>query len=295
MDRCRNCEAMSYCPICNSHISAFKHIGVHGTRKSIRIPVADVSVNYENYPSGVWHYAQPCGHRIEISQNAAEPVYHGGPLWQNGYRWINVYWGSYFSQPSVSSWLNMVDRATSDIETNPSYSGGLSQYNVGMGSLSGRRIINDNPPHQLQDSIIAETLANWISGGLVENLGTKGAYNIFLPPGTYAILSSDYSCQTFCDYHNTANGEKGPFYTVEPYPCASGCNQCTQSDFDTLTMGLSEEMVELKTDMDPGTGWLIGNLELCDYCDENFVCNTLSTGEYVNAWYDNATHSCWKR
>ncbi len=101
------------------------------------------------------------------------------------------------------------------------------------------------------------------------------------------------SCSVFCDYHNAA-GPSGPFYTVEPYPCAQGCNHCTSDPFDTLTQGLSEEMVELKTDMDPGTGWVIGNEELCDFCDRNFVCNRINTGEYVNSWYDQTRGACWR-
>jgi len=44
--------------------------------------------------------------------------------------------------------------------------------------------------------------------------------------------------------------------------------------------------VELKTDMNPGTGWVMGNLELCDYCDAKFVCNRITGGEYVNSGYD---------
>ena len=63
--------------------------------------------------------------------------------------------------------------------------------------------------------------------------------------------------------------------------------------FDTLTQGLSEEMIELKSDMDPGTGWVIGNEEICDYCDANFVCNRIATGEYVNSWYDKSKGACW--
>src|SRR5207244_2957788 len=66
-----------------------------------------------------------------------------------------------------------------------------------------------------------------INSGTVAALGTTGAYNIFLPPGTTASLSGDLSCNSFCDYHDSANGPNGPFYTVEPYPCAQGCNQCT--------------------------------------------------------------------
>src|SRR5438034_4816536 len=73
-----------------------------------------------------------------------------------------------------------------------------------------------------------------------------------------------------------------PRSTLFPYTTLFRSNQCTKDPFDTLIQGLSEEMVELKTDMDPGTGWVIGNEEICDYCDTNFVCNRISTGEYVN-------------
>jgi len=189
--------------------------------------------------------------------------------------------------------MKRVETAIAHIESDPSYSVGLSQYNVGIGKIMGPVTIQQDPPAQLSSDQIGKTLMNWISAGTVPNLGTSGAYNIFLPPGVTASLSSDQSCATFCDFHDTVNGPNGPFYTLEPYPCSSGCNQCSNDPFDTLTQGLSEEMVELKTDMDPGTGWVIGNEEICDYCDANFVCNKTSTGEYVNSWYDKTRNACW--
>jgi hypothetical protein len=60
-----------------------------------------------------------------------------------------------------------------------------------------------------------------------------------------------------------------------------------------MTQGLSEETVELSTDMDPGLGWVIRNEEICDYCDTNFVCNQISNGEYFNAWNSNRRGKCW--
>jgi hypothetical protein len=221
--------------------------------------------------------------------------YNGGPLWGQGYSWQNVYWGTYYNTAQSSTWIRRLQKATLDIETDASYSGGLAQYNVGIGKVLDKPIIvNVDPPAQLSDDQIKKTLPGWIQTGTVPDLAGKGAYNIFLPPNATASLGSDMSCRTFCDYHNTVNGSQGPFYTVEPYPCAQGCNQCSSDPFDTLTQGLSEEIVELKTDMDPGTGWVIGNLELCDFCDANFVCNRISTGEYVNSWYDKNKVACWK-
>jgi len=219
--------------------------------------------------------------------------YNGGPLWQDGYTWQNIYWGSYYTKPSSSQWMNKLELVVAHLESDASYSGSLRHYNVRIGKVIRLVIVQQEPPSQLSNDQIAKTLIIWISAGTVADLSTNRAYNIFLPPGTSASLSSDLSCNSFCDYHDTANGLNGPFYTVEPYPCTQGCNQCTKDPLDTLTRGLSEEMVELKTDMDPGTGWVIGNEEICDYCDANFVCNKMATGEYVNSWYDKSKNACW--
>src|SRR5712692_5369399 len=278
MDRCHSCQDTTRCPTCRTLVSGFDHIGVRASTGS-----------RTGLESGIWHFARPCGHRANLptAPSQRKVVYNGGPLWQAGYSWQNVYWGPYFATATAMPWVARLEKATRDIDSDKSYSGGLAEYNVGIGQVTTSTTIRTAPPLALSDNQIRQTLTSWINQGLVAKLGTRGAYNIFLPPGVTASLSQlEKSCSVFCDYHNSANGSNGPFYTVEPYPCAKGCNRCTNNPFDTLTQGLSEEMVELKTDMDPGTGWVIGNDELCDYCDRNFVCNQISTGEYVNSWYD---------
>ena len=295
MDRCESCRHISTCPVCGVSSLAFAHIGVRGTTSQFRVPLIGTKISYDSQRSGVWHYSRPCGHRIYPAAAYANVKYNGGPLWGQGYAWQNVFWGTYYNTAQSSTWIRRLQKATLDIEADPSYSGGLAQYNVGIGKVLDKPIIvNVDPPAQLSDDQIKKTLTGWIQTGTVPDLAGKGAYNIFLPPNINASLGSDVSCRTFCDYHNTVNGSQGPFYTVEPYPCAQGCNQCTSDSFDTLTQGLSEEIVELKTDMDPGTGWVIGNEELCDFCDANFVCNRIGTGEYVNSWYDKNKVACWK-
>ncbi|MBX8634427.1 MAG: hypothetical protein M1422_00125 [Candidatus Thermoplasmatota archaeon] len=293
MKRCKSCADISTCPVCGSQITSFSHIGVRGNETAFNVPLIDYRLTISSNPSGIRHYAQPCDHRILVQAASPDIVYNGGPLWGTGYSWINVYWGKFFAAPENSAWIARVDRATSDIETSPGYSGGLRQYNVGIGRLAKSFTVPEDPPSVVTNSQIKEKLASWISSGSITDVGRRGAYNIFLPPGVTVTLSNESSCAYFCDYHDTVDGVNGPFYTVEPYPCSSGCNQCTADAFDTLTMGLSEEMVELKTDMDPGTGWVIGNEEICDYCDAHFVCNKISTGEYVNAWYDKSRNACW--
>jgi len=293
MQRCDSCRSLSSCPVCNRPVSDFRHVGVRGVTSRLRIPIVDYNVTYDRQPSGIWHYSQPCGHRVQPLAASSIVKYNGGPLWQDSYTWQDIYWGTYYAKPSSANWIRRLELAVSHLESDPSYSGGLNQYNVGTGKIVAPVIIQQDPPSQLSNDQIGMTLTGWISAGTVASIGTAGAYNIFLPPGVTASLSSDVSCGSFCDYHDTVNGDSGPFYTVEPYPCTQGCNQCTKDPFDTLTQGLSEEMVELKTDMNPGTGWVIGNEEICDYCDSNFVCNKISTGEYVNAWYDKNKNVCW--
>jgi intein/homing endonuclease len=249
---CNACRNIVKCPTCNRTVTGFKHVGVRGAGQ----------------PSGIWHYAVPCGHRYTPSKQvlvskAALAVYNGGPLWQAGYKWQNVYWGTYWNQANIPFTRARVDKATAYIEADQSYSGGLSEYNVGQGSVLSSVVIGSDPPQSVDDSQIGGFISQWIKAGLIQELGQKGAYNIFFPPGVVVTLSGDQSCASFCDYHNFDGTH---FYTVEPYPCESGCNQCTSSQFDTLSQGLSEEMIELQTDMNPGTGWVIGNEELCDYC-----------------------------
>lgn len=279
-ERCETCRNISTCNVCGSSISGFEHIGVRATA---------------GQESGIWHYASPCRHRNQLRATSANVKYGGGPLWKNGYSWQSIYWGPYFASSSASARVASIEKAVRDIESDKTYSGGLSQYNVGIGKVSPLINIKTAPATKISDPQIKQTLVGWIASGTIPDLGSRGAYNIFLPPGvTVSLTPVEVSCAVFCDYHNTVKGSNGPFYTVEPYPCTTGCNQCTNNPLDTLTQGLSEEIVELKTDMNPGTGWVIGNLELCDYCDARFVCNRISGGEYVNSWYDKTKKACWK-
>lgn len=293
MDRCEACERISSCSVCGRRVTGFNHIGVRATSKPDRTTTSGGRTG-TSHVSGIWHYARPCGHKINSPPVSPSVKYNGGPLWRAGYAWQNVFWGSYFATPSAASWVQRIEKAVLNIETDENYSAELTEYNVGMGRLLPPAFIKSVSSTRLTDAQIQHHLTGWISQGTVANIGSHGGYNIFLPPGTIVSLSPlEASCKAFCDYHSTVNGPNGPFYSVEPYPCTQGCNQCSQDPFDTLTQGLSEEMVELKTDMDPGTGWVIGNEELCDYCDAKFVCNRISTGEYVNAWYDKNKKACW--
>ena len=112
--------------------------------------------------------------------------------------------------------MNKLELVVAHLESDASYSGSPRQYNVGISKVIRLVIVQQEPPSQLSNDQIAKTLIIWISAGTVADLSTNRAYNIFLPPGTSASLSSDLSCNSFCDYHDTANGLNGPSTLSNP-------------------------------------------------------------------------------
>src|SRR2546428_6639039 len=99
--------------------------------------------------------------------------------------------------------MKRLELAVTHLESDPSYSGGLSQYNVGIGKLIGPVIVQQDPPSQLSNEQIAKTLIGWIGAGTVSNLSTNTAYKLILPPGTTASPPGDLACSTFSAYHDT--------------------------------------------------------------------------------------------
>src|SRR5437667_10941815 len=118
---------------------------------------------------------------------------------------------------TACAWVAGVEKALRDIESDKTYSGGLFQYNVGIGKVSHFININTAPAAKISDGPIKQALAGWIASGTVPNLGGRGAYNIFPPPGgTVSLTPLEASGGVFCVYHNTLNGSEGDFYPCEP-------------------------------------------------------------------------------
>ena len=146
--RCEFCLEIRNCPVCNEPVENFSHVGVRGSGLT---------------KSTIWHIAHPCGHRVEISPEkisgtpggAKLAKYKGGPVWKDGYQWINVFWGSYWVG---NSWVGRLNKAVEDIESNSSYSGELSQYNVGAGSLEGHALITTDPPSSVSEKDIGNAI-----------------------------------------------------------------------------------------------------------------------------------------
>src|SRR5437899_6128983 len=173
-DRCEACRNISACNGCGSSISGFEHNGVRATA---------------GQESGIWHYASPCRHLNQLRASSANVKYGGGPLWKSGYTWQSIYWGPYFTSSSALAWVACVEKAVANIESDKRYSGGLSQYNVGIGKVSPLINIKTAPAAKISDGQVKQTLTGWIASGTVPNLGGRGAYNIFLPPGGTVPLS----------------------------------------------------------------------------------------------------------
>jgi hypothetical protein len=131
---------------------------VRGTTNRLRIPVIDYNVTYDKQPSGVWHYSQPCNHRVYLTATSSIVKYNGRPLWQDGYTWQNIYWGSYYTKPSSTQWMQKLELAVAHLESDTSYSGGLRQYNVGIGKVIGPVIVQQDPPSQISNDQIAKPL-----------------------------------------------------------------------------------------------------------------------------------------
>src|SRR5260370_24592094 len=147
-ERCEVCRSVSSCNVCGSSISGFEHIGVRAVA---------------GRESGIWHYASPCRHRNQLLPTSANVKYGGGPLWKNGYTWQSIYWGPYFTSSSASAWVASVEKAVSDMESDKTYSGGLSQYNVGIGKVSQPIKVQTAHAEKISDEQITQTLTSWIA------------------------------------------------------------------------------------------------------------------------------------
>src|SRR5216684_2123294 len=141
-ERCDVCKSVSSCNVCGSSISGFEHIGVRAIA---------------GRESGIWHYASPCGHRNQLLATSANVKYGGGPLWKNGYTWQSIYWGPYFTSSSASAWVANVEKAVANIESDKTYSGGLTQYNVGIGKVNPLITIKTAPATNLSDGQIKQS------------------------------------------------------------------------------------------------------------------------------------------
>ncbi|MEM3656757.1 MAG: hypothetical protein QXP58_09635 [Thermoprotei archaeon] len=249
-----------------------------------------------------------CGYTTdEANTNSNNPnsgiaIRGSGPIWGQGYRFMNIYWGQWWVQRH--DLVVKINTALEHIEADNTYSGGLSEYDVGKGAFFGSFTIAKDPPNQLDGWGLEEWLNNSVSTKFLPNLNGLGAYIIFLPPDVTFKLGGKTMGTDFHGYHTWNGDRQRPiYYAVEQYPDSSG--DMSPNIFDTVTLGLSAEMVGLETDMQPGDGWIISGdtgmggvlHEICGKCDtpsDTGKPSRLNTGELVAPWWSNAKNKCWE-
>ena len=144
-----------------------------------------------------------------------------------------------------------------------------------------------DPGPSIVDSDIQQMLSDGISNSTFPQPTPNMLYFVYLPKGTTVTQGGASSCQTFCGYHDTINGQI--FYAVMPYPDCAGCTG-NLSVFDALTVTSSHELCEAVTDPIPGQGWYDQNKgEIGDICAWQFK----QIGNYtVQMEWSNNANSC---
>lgn len=183
-------------------------------------------------------------------------TYNNGPL-LTAVQVFTIFWGSAWQEPSLNNLVQNINKFFGFILTS-SLMDQLTEYNtqkqhIGHGSLIGTTTVTTaDPGSSIADSDIQQMLNDGISNGAFPQPTANTLYFVYLPSGTTVTQGGVSSCQTFCGYHDTINGQI--FYAVMPYPDCAGC-MGNLSVFDALTTTSSHELCEAITDPIPGQGW----------------------------------------
>lgn len=218
-------------------------------------------------------------------------VYNNGPL-LTAVQVFTIFWGTAWQDPSFSDLVANINNFFSFILTSPLMDQ-LAEYNtqefsIGHGSLIGTTTMTTSDPgSSIDDSNIQQMLNDSITNGTLPQPTSNTLYFVYLPSGTTVTQGGASSCQTFCGYHDTINGQV--FYAVMPYPDCAGCTS-NLSVFDALTATSSHELSEAVTDPIPGQGWYDpNNGEIGDICAWQFK----QIGNYtVQMEWSNNANSC---
>ena len=163
-----------------------------------------------------------------------------------------------------------------------------SNQTIDHGSRIGTTTITTSDPGStVADSDIQQLLNNGITSNTLPQPGANTLYYVYLPSGVTVTQGGSSSCQSFCGYHDSINGQI--FYAVMPYPDCQGCTGGLAT-FDALTSTSSHELCEAVTDPIPGQGWYDqNNGEIGDIC----AWQTKQVGNYtVQLEWSNQANSC---
>jgi hypothetical protein len=198
----------------------------------------------------------------EAAAVAAPPkpqlTYRGGPM-LTAVKVFTVYWGEVWSTPPLSDTAARLDTFFDFILTSQLLDQ-LGEYKdasgepVGHGSRIGRTVVTAPPPaHVVTDAGIQHMLQQEIGANpAFPQPDGQTLYFVYSPPGTVVVQGGGRSCQAFCGYHDSINGQV--FYASMAYPGCAGCLGGL-TPFDALTSTSSHELCEAITDPVPGQGW----------------------------------------
>ncbi|MBA2285492.1 MAG: hypothetical protein H0W02_08425 [Ktedonobacteraceae bacterium] len=228
---------------------------------------------------------------VKTAATPAHLVYNNGPL-LTSVQVFTVFWGAAWQQSPLSDTLQNLNGFFDFILTSPLMDQ-MAEYStatqkIGRGSRTGTTTITTpNPAATIADSDIQQMLNTAIANGTVPQATSNTLYFVYLPSGVAVSQGGQSSCQAFCGYHDSINGQT--FYAVMPYPDCAGCAS-NLAPFDALTATSSHELCEAITDPVPGQGWYDqANGEIGDIC----AWQMKQVGNYtVQKEWSNSANSC---
>jgi hypothetical protein len=230
--------------------------------------------------------------KVQAPAAAPQLTYRGGPLISN-VQVYTVFWGQGWTQspssdliPQINSFFDYI-LTSSLIDQLAEYS--TQTYTIGHGTRIGTTTVTTPDTGQsVTDTDIQNMLQNQIATNTsFPQPGANTLYFVYLPTGVTVEQGGSSSCQSFCGYHDSINGQI--FYAVEPYPDCAGCTG-NLAVFDALTNTSSHELCEAITDPVPGQGWYDDtNGEIGDIC----AWQTKQVGSYtVQKEWSNSGQTC---
>jgi len=193
------------------------------------------------------------------AEEAIQLTYRGGQLLSE-VEVITTFWGDGWEQQPQSDILQGISQFFDFILTSELMDQ-LAEYSVdgqtiGQGQHLGASIVTPSQPfgNEVSDAQLQQLLQDFLAGNPdVPQPTSNRLYFLYLPPSVEVVMTGgDRSCQKFCGYHSSIQGNI--FYAVMPFPCEGGCTGGLPI-LEALTSVSSHELCEAITDAVPGQGW----------------------------------------
>jgi Dyp-type peroxidase family len=265
-------------------------------------PTAAAQVPYKIVPmKGQPHKRRPLA--LAAAGGAAPPspaagaalplVYHGGPL-ISSVEVFTIFLGAAW-RTTLAATVTQLNQFFDFIVQSPLLDQlqefGVPNFKIGRGKRTGSAVFPGALPHVMKNARVQTTLLGLIGAKKVPQSNANTLYFVFLPPGIVSELQGELSCQRFCGFHDSINGNV--FYAVIPFANCAGCTRGFTM-FESLTRVSSHELCEAITNPAEG-GWFTEppdgspGEEIGDLCSEG----TKDLGNFkVQTEFSNKTLSC---